>query len=238
MNPVRIAPSVISADFGHLQAELARVEQAGADLLHVDIMDGHFVPNITFGPAIVARIKSLTPLPLDVHLMISHPLQYVAAFAEAGAANITFHVESEDDPATTLREIKRLGCLVGLSIKPKTPLSTIRDYLGQIDRILVMTVEPGFGGQKFMTDMLPKVEEARAWRKEANFKYDIEVDGGLDKETVVPSVRAGAEVIVAGTAVFGRPDIALALREMREAAAVAVKNPGASSGEFFCSGGL
>jgi len=226
MNPVLLAPSIIAADFGHLQTELARAEQGGADLLHVDIMDGHFVPNITFGPAIVARIKSLTKLPLDVHLMISHPLKYAAAFAEAGAANITFHVESEDQTAATLAEIKRLGCTAGLSVKPKTPLSAIRDYLGQIDRVLVMTVEPGFGGQKFMADMLPKVEEARTWRKEGNFKYDIEVDGGLDKETIVPSVRAGAEVIVAGTAAFGRPDLGQALHEMREAAT------------RTCSGGL
>ena len=218
METVRIAPSVIAADFGNLQAELARAEQGGADLLHVDIMDGHFVPNITFGPAIVARIKSLTKLPLDVHLMISHPRQYIAAFAGAGAANITFHVESDDAVAETIGEIRKLGCTTGLSVKPKTSLSALRDYLGLIDRVLIMTVEPGFGGQKFMADMLPKVEEASAWRKEGGFKYDIEVDGGLDKTTIVPSVRAGAEVIVAGTAVFGRLDAGQAIREMREAA--------------------
>lgn len=223
MNSIRIAPSVISADFAHLQAELARVEEAGADLLHVDIMDGHFVPNITFGPAIVARIKALTKLPLDVHLMISHPRKYAADFAKAGAANITFHVESEDDAAATIREIKGLGCGAGISVKPKTPLSAIRDYLDRIDRVLVMTVEPGFGGQRFMPDMLPKVEEARAWRKEGNFTYDIEVDGGLDEQTVGPSVRAGAEVIVAGTALFGRPNVGQAIREMREAAMAALK---------------
>jgi len=223
MNAVYLAPSVISADFGNLQADLAQAEKGGADLLHVDIMDGHFVPNITFGPAIVARIKSLTKLPLDVHLMISHPRKYAAAFAKAGAANITFHVESEDDTSATISEIKKLGCHVGLSVKPKTPLSAICAHLNQLDRVLVMTVEPGFGGQKFMPDMLPKVEEARAWRKEGNFKYDIEVDGGLDKETIEPSVRAGAEVIVAGTAVFGRPDIGQAIREMRETALAALK---------------
>jgi ribulose-phosphate 3-epimerase len=222
MNSILIAPSVIAADFAHLQAELARVEQGGADLLHVDIMDGHFVPNITFGPAIVARMKSLTKLSFDVHLMISHPRKYLAAFVAAGAVNITFHVESEDEVTATIDDIKKLGCRAGLSVKPGTPLSSIRDYLGQIDRVLVMTVEPGFGGQKFMPDMMPKVEEAFAWRKEGGFTYDIEVDGGLDKNTIVPSVRAGAEVIVAGTAVFGRSDAGQAIQEMREAAATAL----------------
>jgi ribulose-phosphate 3-epimerase len=219
MSRIHIAPSVISADFGKLGADLTRVEASGADLLHVDIMDGHFVPNITFGPAIVAKIKTLTKLPLDVHLMISHPLKYAEAFAEAGAANITFHVESEDDPGATIAEIKKLGCKVGLTIRPGTPLTTIREYLGQLDRVLIMTVEPGFGGQKFMPDMVPKIEQAAAWRKEGGFTYDIEVDGGLDPRSILPCVRAGAEVIVAGTALFAAPDLAAAIRELREAVA-------------------
>jgi ribulose-phosphate 3-epimerase len=154
MSPILIAPSVISADFGNLQADLARLALAEPDLLHVDIMDGHFVPNITFGPDIVARIKSLTKLPLDVHLMISRPRQYAAKFAQAGAANITFHIECEDDAAATIREIAGHDCGVGLSVKPNTPLSAVRDHLGEIDRLLIMTVEPGFGGQKFMPDMM------------------------------------------------------------------------------------
>jgi ribulose-phosphate 3-epimerase len=222
MHSIRIAPSIIAADFGHLRAELARVEQGGADMLHVDIMDGHFVPNITFGPAIVTKIKSLTRLPLDVHLMISHPRKYIAAFQEAGAANITFHVESEDEVVPTIDEIKTLGCLVGLSVKPGTAVSIASPYFGEIDRLLIMTVEPGFGGQKFMPQMLDKMKEAAVLRKVGNHTFDIEVDGGLDKHTIGPSVQAGAETIVAGTAVFGQPDAARAIREMREAAAEAL----------------
>jgi ribulose-phosphate 3-epimerase len=222
MSAIRIAPSVISADFGNLKEDLRRLEEAGADLLHVDIMDGHFVPNITFGPDIVKRIKSLTSLPLDVHLMISHPRKYVVRFIEAGASNITFHIESEDKPSTTIEEITTFDCRVGLSVKPKTPLSAVRDHLGQIDRLLIMTVEPGFGGQKFMPDMMPKVEQAVQWRSEGKHDYDIEVDGGLDPYTTVPAVQAGAEVIVAGTAVFGKPDLKEAIKEIRAAAAYAI----------------
>lgn len=222
MSGVIIAPSVISADFGVLGAELKRIEEAGADVLHVDIMDGHFVPNITFGPAIVAKIKSLTRLSLDVHLMISHPRRYLKAFAQAGADHLTFHVEADDDVATTIAEIKALGCQAGLSVKPKTPLTVASDHLGTIDRLLVMTVEPGFGGQKFMPEMLPKVREALSLRQAHGYAYDIEVDGGLDKQTIGPSVAAGAEVIVAGTAVFGQADAGTAIREMRSAALAAL----------------
>jgi ribulose-phosphate 3-epimerase len=229
MNPIRIAPSVIAADFGYLRADLARAEQAGADMLHVDIMDGHFVPNITMGPGIVKTIKSLTKLPLDVHLMISRPRRFVTAFVEAGAANITFHVEIEDAHIYTLiSEITSFDCAVGLSVKPKTPLSAVHDYLGQINRLLIMTVEPGFGGQRFMPDMLPKVREAVELRKKGGHKFDIEVDGGLDRHTIGPSVEAGAEVIVAGTAVFGQPDAERAIRELREAAAAALARAGQS----------
>lgn len=223
MYPVKIAPSVIAADFGYLRADVARVEQGGADMLHVDIMDGHFVPNITFGPAVAAKLKSLTKLPLDVHLMISHPRKFITAFAEAGASNITFHIECDDlHPNVTIAEIQSFSCTAGLSIKPKTPLSAARDYFGSIQRLLIMTVEPGFGGQKFMPQMLDKVKEAVEIRKAGNYKFDIEVDGGLDKYTIWPSVQAGAEVIVAGTAVFSQPDAEQAIREMREAAAKAL----------------
>lgn len=215
MKPVLIAPSIISADFSYLRGDVARVDQSGADLLHVDIMDGHFVPNITFGPAITKTIKLLTKLPLDVHLMLSHPRKYITQFVEAGAANITFHVECEDSIRTAIDEVIYYSRSVGLAVKPKTPLSAVKEYLGSIDRLLVMTVEPGFGGQKFMADMMPKVRQAVEWRQEGNFKYDIEVDGGLDNRTIWDAVRAGAEVIVAGTSVFQHADLAYAVQDLR-----------------------
>ncbi|MCE0522117.1 MAG: ribulose-phosphate 3-epimerase [Methylacidiphilales bacterium] len=216
MTPIRIAPSVIAADFGYLRADLARAEQGGADMLHVDIMDGHFVPNISFGPAIVKTIKSLTRLPLDVHLMISKPRKYITTFVEAGASNITFHVECDDVIRTAIDEIVYYSRSVGLAVKPRTPLSAVQDYLGSIDRLLIMTVEPGFGGQKFMDDMMAKVEQAVVLRREGGYKYDIEVDGGLNRYTIWPAVRAGAEVIVAGTSLFSQVDLGHAIQDLRD----------------------
>jgi ribulose-phosphate 3-epimerase len=178
-------------------------------------MDGHFVPNITFGPAIVKTIKSLTKLPLDVHLMISRPRKFITDFVEAGAANITFHIECEDAIRTALDEIRYYSRKAGLAVKPKTPLSDVKEHLGAIDRLLIMTVEPGFGGQKFMPDMMDKVKQAVEWREEGGFKYDIEVDGGLNRYTIWPAVRAGAEVIVAGTSVFSQADLGEAISDLR-----------------------
>ena len=216
MKPVLIAPSIIAADFSNLRAECVRIDQSGADLLHVDIMDGHFVPNITFGPAIVKTIKSLIQLPLDVHLMISHPRKYIAEFVKAGAANITFHVECEDPVRTAIDEILACGCKVGLTAKPNTPLTAVKEHLALLDRLLIMTVEPGFGGQKFMPDMMDKVRQAVAWREEGGFKYDIEVDGGLDEHTIREATLAGAEVIVAGTSVFKHNDLGWAVQNLRD----------------------
>jgi ribulose-phosphate 3-epimerase len=216
MHPIRIAPSVIAADFGHLRADLARAEQGGADLLHVDIMDGHFVPNITFGPDIVKAMRSLTKLPFDVHLMISSPRKFIPAFIEAGAANITFHIECEDPIRTAIDEIISHRCQAGLAVKPGTPLSSVKEHLGAIDRLLIMTVEPGFGGQKFMPDMMAKVKQAADWRQEGGFMYDIEVDGGLNNHTIREAVRAGAEVIVAGTSVFHQVDLGKAIQDLRD----------------------
>jgi ribulose-phosphate 3-epimerase len=221
MTPVRIAPSVIAADFSYLRAELARAEQGGADMLHVDIMDGHFVPNITFGPDVVKTMRKLTKLPFDVHLMISRPRKFLTSFVEAGAANITFHIECEDQIRTTIDEINYYSCKAGLAVKPGTPLSAVKDHLRAIDRLLIMTVEPGFGGQKFMPDIMAKVREAVEIRKEGGFKFDIEVDGGLNNYT-----------IVAGTSVFSQVDLGKAIQDLRNNArdALAYLNPPADEG--------
>jgi ribulose-phosphate 3-epimerase len=218
--PIQIAPSLIAADFTDLRTDLARINGC-ADMLHVDIMDGHFVPNISFGPFIVKHVKGITNLPLDVHLMISEPKRYAHEFAEAGATNMTFHLEADGEGIDAIiEEIRAHKCTVGISIKPNTPFSAVVPWLGKIDRLLVMTVEPGFGGQKFMPDMIAKVRQAAEFREaypdQAGF--DIEVDGGLAESTIRLAVEAGAEVIVAGTAVFGASNPSFAIEKMRKAA--------------------
>ncbi|MCA9738607.1 MAG: ribulose-phosphate 3-epimerase [Gemmatimonadota bacterium] len=201
---IRIAPSILSADFGRLAEQVQEVERAGADWIHVDVMDGHFVPNLTIGPLITAAVRRATALPVDVHLMIEAPERYLAAFADAGADRITVHRETCPHLHRTLEEIERLGCPAGVALNPATPLSSIGDVVGDLDLLLVMTVNPGFGGQRFIRTMLPKIREARALLREAGREGAcLQVDGGIDARTAPEAVEAGADVLVAGSAVYG-----------------------------------
>jgi len=209
-NKVLIAPSILSADFARLGDDVAEVSKAGADLIHVDVMDGVFVPNITMGPGIVKAIRGRSKKPFDVHLMIQDPAKYVGGFAEAGADIITFHIEAEKNPGKIIRAIRERGLKAGISVKPKTPVSSIKKYLTMVDMVLIMTVEPGFGGQSFMKDMVVKIEELRKI-----FKGDIEVDGGINYNTAKSVIKAGADILVAGTAVFGEKNYKYAIRRLK-----------------------
>jgi ribulose-phosphate 3-epimerase len=212
-----IAPSILAADFARLEAEIQHVEEAGADWLHLDIMDGHFVDNISFGPAVVKTVRGLTSLPLDVHLMIQHPDHYLQRFVEAGANSITVHVESESkhEVPETLASIRTAGCSVGLTLNPATPFEEVAPYLERIDLLLIMTVHPGFGGQAFRPEMMEKVRRAKEWRDAHGGKLHIEVDGGIKPETAHLSIENGANILVAGTSIFRAPDYAEAIRELR-----------------------
>ena len=210
MNKILIAPSILSADFSRLGEEVMAVEKAGADWVHVDVMDGHFVKNITMGPLIVRSIRPVTGLPIDVHLMIKEPERYIEDFAKAGADIITFHIESESDPKETIRLIKYFKKRAGVSIKPNTDIKDISQILPMVDMVLVMTVEPGFGGQGFIKDCLPKIEELRKV-----FKKDIEVDGGINEHSAKEVISMGANVIVAGTSIFSAKDYTDAVRKLR-----------------------
>lgn len=208
---ILIAPSILSADFGKLNSEIEAVEPY-SDLIHVDVMDGLFVPNITFGQAVLKKIKSEKPL--DVHLMIAEPEKFVKEFAAAGAKIISFHVEASKDAKKTIALIREAGARPALAVKPKTPLETIESFLGDVDFVLIMTVEPGFGGQGFMKEMLQKIRELRRKKPE----IDIEVDGGINSETAKLAAEAGANVLVAGSAIFGEKDRRKAILGIREAA--------------------
>jgi ribulose-phosphate 3-epimerase len=214
-----VAPSILAANLSNLADEVDRVERAGANWIHCDIMDGHFVDNISFGPAIVDFVRKLTTLPLDVHLMIEHADHYVPRFIEAGANSITVHVEPEakHDVAKTLRQIREARCHVGLTLNPETRFELIEPFLGAIDLLLVMTVHPGFGGQSFRADQMEKVKRAADWNKSREHKIDIEVDGGINAETARISIENGANVLVAGTSIFHVKDYTKAIRELRGA---------------------
>lgn len=205
---VFLSPSLLSADFSRVGEQLSLLEKAGVPYLHLDVMDGIFVPNITFGMPVIQSIRKATKMVFDVHLMITDPERYVEAFAKAGANIINFHVEATKDPAAVLAKIKETDAKTGITIKPATPVETVKPYLPEVDMVLVMTVEPGFAGQKFMPEQLEKVRRLAEWKKESGLAFDIEVDGGVTQENVRAVLDAGANVIVAGSAVFGKEDIA------------------------------
>ena len=212
---VSIAPSLLSADFSRLGEHLRAAEDAGADLHHVDVMDGHFVPNLTIGPPVVKAIRKATRLPLDCHLMIERPLAYAKAFADAGADSITFHVEAKDPPREVAMAVRALGKRVGVALNPDTPVERLLPVLDLVDMVLVMSVFPGFAGQGFMGEVLAKAESLR---KVHGFDRDVEMDGGINADTVARCAAAGANVLVAGTAVYGEKDLGAAIRALRERA--------------------
>jgi ribulose-phosphate 3-epimerase len=212
-----IAPSLLSADFSRLREEVEAAERGGADLFHLDVMDGHFVPNLTFGPMLVRAVRKLTSLTLDTHLMIENPDKYIGEFADAGSDVITIHVEASSDPRRDLEAIERKGKKKGVTLNPDTPIERVADFLGEIDLLLVMSVFPGFAGQSFIPEVLAKIEEARRIREKKGLDFLIEIDGGIAPSTSAIAKRAGAEILVAGSAVFKSPDYAEAIRAIRDA---------------------
>jgi ribulose-phosphate 3-epimerase len=210
-----IAPSLLAANPGRLAAEAVRATRAGADWLHVDVMDGHFVPNLTFGPAIVRAVRAATRLPLDVHLMCSRPEILLEPFRDAGASSLTVHVELGNRVASLLWKVRSLGARVGLAVNPPTPIAAVRPFLKSIDLLLVMTVNPGFGGQEFIAETVPKIQQARGWRQELGLAYRIEVDGGINFETAAECIRAGADTIVSGTTLFQARSLRRAIQRLR-----------------------
>lgn len=215
---IKVAPSIISADFSCLAKEIMKAERAGADMLHIDVMDGHFVPNITIGPLVVEAVRKVARIPLDVHLMIEHPEQYVEDFARAGADYITVHAEATVHLDRLLAQIRGLGKKAGVALNPATPPNVVEYVWDKVDLILCMTVNPGFGGQKFIPAVLPKVRYFAEARRRGTWKGELEVDGGVNADTVAQVVEAGADLLVAGSAVFGDPDVPGAIARIRAAA--------------------
>ena len=203
-----LSPSALSCDFSHLGDDVRRAEEAGVEYLHLDVMDGVFVPNISFGPCVISSLRGASGLIFDVHLMITDPIRYIPQFIKAGADIINFHVEATKYPVEVIQQIKATGAKAGITINPRTPVEVVYPFLKDVDMVLVMTVEPGFGGQKFMAQHVSKIRQLAEWKKELGLEFDIEVDGGVTLDNVREVLDAGANVIVAGSAVFGKEDIA------------------------------
>jgi len=218
VSDVRINPSILAADFVNMQAELARI--ADADYVHVDVMDNHFVPNLTFGPQMVERIQATSPVPLDVHLMIDDPDRWSPRYAELGAASVTFHLEAANEPVALARRLRAIGARAGVAVKPMTPVEPLFDILDDVDQILVMTVEPGFGGQSFMPETMPKLRRLADECRRRGAAVWLQVDGGISESTIGQAADAGADTFVAGSAVFGADDPQRAIQALRELAAM------------------
>lgn len=217
MSRIMVAPSLLAANFATLESEVKKVENAGAEWLHLDVMDGAFVPNISFGPCVISSLRGISNMFFDAHLMINEPIRYLADYKKAGADGVTVHVEACSDVEATLKAIRELGMKTGLSVKPKTPVSEIEKYLPLCDNVLIMTVEPGFGGQKLITETIPKIAEVKELRNRSGLSFEIQADGGISAANVEPLIKAGLTVAVAGSAVFRAEDPARAVADIANA---------------------